>query len=222
MISPAVFDAALLALFWILYFCVHSLQASLSVKTMVSQRLPAFMPYYRLMFNFVAIVLLAAPLWLLYAGEKVALWSFTGVSFWMTQTLALAAVIGFLVSTRYYDGREFLGLRQLADHETTVENREGLCLSPFHRYVRHPWYSFALVLIWTRPMDSLMLTSAIAVTVYLFTGSRLEEKKLLIYYGSVYGKYRCMVPGLLPVPWKYLKSEDVDTLTHEYHSTQTR
>ncbi len=222
MANVIILDAASLGLIWILYFCIHSLQASLSVKAMVSRQFPTFMPYYRLTFNLVAIVLLVAPLWLLHTGEKVALWNFTGASFWITQAFALAAVIGFLISMRYYDGREFLGLRQLTDSEIRVEDQGSLCLSPFHCYVRHPWYSFALVLIWTRPMDSLMLTSAVAVTLYFFMGSKLEERKLLTYYGNVYEKYLSMVPGLIPLPWKHLKSEDIDALIREYQSTQTR
>ena len=67
-----------------------------------------------------------------------------------------------------------------------------------------------------------MLTSTTIITLYFFMGSKLEERKLLTYYGDVYEKYMSMVPGLIPLPWKYLKPEDVETLIHEYHSTQAR
>lgn len=220
MTNAAIIDAVWLGLIWTAYFCIHSLQASLSVKAIVSRKIPAFIPYYRLTFNLMAIVLLLLPIWLLYTGEKIVLWSFTGALFWITQMLALAAVIGFLISARYYDGREFLGLRQLTDNETGVADQESLCLSPFHRYVRHPWYSFALILIWTRPMDSLMLTSASVITLYLVIGSKLEESKLLVYYGNVYARYISMVPGLIPLPWKHLQAKDIDALIKEYRSAQ--
>ncbi len=220
MTTAMIIDAIWLGLIWTAYFCIHSLQASLPVKNMINRKFPMFMPYYRLMFNLVATALLIPPLWLLYTGDKIVLWNFTGALFWITQGLALAAVFGFLISTRYYDGREFLGLRQLTSHATGITNQENLCLSPFHRYVRHPWYSFALILIWTRPMDSLMLTSASIITLYLIIGSRLEENKLLTYYGNVYARYISMVPGLIPLPWKYLRTQDVDTLIKEYRSTR--
>ena len=141
MTNPVILDAVSLALVWVMYFCIHSLLASLSVKTIVRQRFLIFMPYYRLTFNITAIFLLIPPLWFLYTGEKVHLWSFTGVSFWITQAFALAAVIGFLISACYYDGKEFLGLRQLSENETRIEDQENLLLSPFHCYVRHPWYA---------------------------------------------------------------------------------
>ena len=160
---------------------------------------------YRLGYNVLAVGLLLPPLWLLYHGAAVPLWEWRGVGYWLTQALALAAVIGFVVSTRYYDGQAFLGLRQLKAGATQVEDQEHLRLSPLHRYVRHPWYSMALVLIWTRPMDSLMLVTAILLSGYFYLGSRLEEHKLLGYYGVTYRKYRAMVPPLIPLPWKYLK-----------------
>ena len=56
----------LLIVSWLVYFGLHSLLASIGVKQYVATRWPRAMPAYRLVFNVLAVVLLAVPLWLLY------------------------------------------------------------------------------------------------------------------------------------------------------------
>jgi len=82
--------------------------------------------------------------------------------------------------------------------------------------VRHPWYFLGLVLIWTRDMDPAFLLSASAMTLYFVVGSLLEERKLIRYHGEVYRRYRKRVPGLIPLPWKYLPAEEADRLVADY------
>jgi hypothetical protein len=221
-VDPVLRDAVLLATIWLAYFAFHSLLASLKLKSWVSEHHPDFMPGYRLTFNIIAVALLVFPLWLMFTGQRSVIWAFDGWLAWLMNGFALLAVVAFLISMKYYDGQEFLGLRQLRDREKRIEDQENLHISPFHRYVRHPWYSFALVLIWTRPMDSLMLISAVFMTLYFFFGSRLEEAKLKSYYGDVYKRYIKKVPGLIPLPWKYLSQTEADALIHEYQANQGR
>jgi hypothetical protein len=40
----------------------------------------------------------------------------------------------------------------------------------------------------------------------------LEEKKLLIYHGDIYRRYMARVPGLIPLPWKFLTAEEAEAL----------
>ena len=57
-----------------------------------------------------------------------------------------------------------------------------------------------------------MLVSVIMMTLYFVIGSRLEEKKLLSYYGNAYAHYRRKVPGLVPLPWKRLSHAEAQEL----------
>lgn len=221
-IDPVTLDALLLALIWLAYFGIHSMLASLTIKGWVSRYLPDFMPAYRLSFNVIAIGLLAFPIWLLVTGQRVVIWQFDGWLSWLMNGIAVLTILAFLLSMKYYDGQEFLGLRQLRDQDKRIEDQENLHISPFHRFVRHPWYFFALLLIWTRPMDSLMLISAIFMSLYFLLGSRLEEEKLKHYYGDVYKNYIQKVPGLIPLPWKYLSQTEAEALINEYQANQGR
>lgn len=197
--------AAQLLTAWLAYFALHSILASLGVKQFVASRCPQCLPFYRLAFNAAAIFLLLIPLYLLISWRTEPLWQWQGLSLWISNAIALLAGLLFLLTLRYYEMTEFFGLRQLRDQETAVEDQEHFQLSPFHRYVRHPWYTLGITLLWTRSMDLMMLVSAVAITLYFIFGSRLEERKLIQYHGDIYRRYKDKVPGILPLPWKYLR-----------------
>lgn len=200
------------ALAWVLYALLHSLLASLAFKGWVARRWPAAMPGYRLAYNAVALATLAPMAWLILGSDGDWLWRWEGLPAWCANGLALSALLGFAASTRHYDMDEFLGLAQLRARARHVDRAGGFAISPFHRFVRHPWYCFGLVLIWTRDMNPALLVSAVAVTLYFIVGSRLEEKKLLSLHGEAYRRYREHVPGLLPLPWKYLSAAEAAAL----------
>lgn len=197
----------LLLALWGLYGLLHSLLASLPVKHYIAAHHPQLMPYYRLGFNAIALLLLLPPLYLTWSWRGPLLWQWSGPLFWLANGLALLAAAGFLWTLLYYSGAEFLGLSQAKSGEQRVEDQEHFSLSPLHRYVRHPWYAMGLVIIWTRDMDAMFLATASVLTLYLVIGSRLEERKLLSYHGRVYQEYRNRVPGLFPLPWRHLSKE---------------
>jgi hypothetical protein len=160
----------LLILSWLAYFSLHSLLASIWVKQFVALRWPRAMPAYRLVFNLLAVLLLAVPLGLTLNASGPWIWRWSGLASGVAVLLsaAAAAVVGFLWTLKFYDGREFLGLRQLNERNTSVDDQEQFQLSPLHRWVR--------------------------------------------YHGEIYRRYRQRVPGLFPLPWKYLRDSDVQAL----------
>ena len=170
------------------------------------------MPCYRISFNLIAVLLLSLPFYVSATGQSIPLWQFTGVSKFIAHGVSLLAIIGFIWSLKFYDMREFSGIRQLVEQEKSVEDQEHLQISPMHRFVRHPWYTFALMLIWSRPMNSLVFASSTLLSAYFIFGSRLEEKKLVQYYGEVYKQYQRKVPRLVPLPWRYLSAKEANDL----------
>ncbi len=208
-------EMSLLAILWLVYFALHSALASLRAKSWVARRFPHWMPIYRLGFNILATLALLPILWLLFRHPGPSLWAWTGAWSWLANGLALAALIGFMRSARYYDTGEFLGLRQWKAATCTIEDQEGFRISPFHRHVRHPWYSLGLVLLWTRDMTTALFLSAVLMTAYLFIGAHLEEQKLIARYGAAYRRYMQRVPGLIPLPWKSISAEEAKDLVAE-------
>lgn len=207
-----IFDAitaqiASLALAWTAYLALHSLLASEALKAWAQRTRPNLFRRYRLLYNLIAIGLLLPLLGLTLMTEGQPLWAWQGGFAWLSHGGAVLAVVGFIWSSRAYDLGEFAGIRAPSDKE----NRLGL--SPLHRVVRHPWYFFGLVLLWTRDMDSARLTVVTIITVYLFIGSYLEDRKLERELGERYRDYRARVPGVIPRPWRVLSRADYARLT---------
>lgn len=199
------------------YFVLHSITASIALKQWIATRWPAFMPWYRMAFNILASILLIPLLVVMYLFPGETLWSWHGLGFYLTSAAALMAIVGFLYSLAYYDLAEFWGTKQLREGNSSVYDQENFHISPFHRYVRHPWYFFALVLIWTRDVSTVQLLVYSLVTVYFVIGSKIEEQKLIAYHGEVYKKYQQKVAGVIPLPWKILSAEQAQKLLHEYY-----
>ncbi len=198
---------------WIIYGAVHSLLASLTFKEWLFHRWPALQPAYRILFNVVAVITLAPQMFLIliYKGETVFSWPPEWQ--WLAHTLSLLAIIGFIWSLKFYDLQEFLGLKQWRNrHQPAANSDAQFVISPLHRFVRHPWYSFAFVLMWAREMDAMMLATSIIVSGYFIIGAYFEERKLVKLYGDAYQKYRRQVPGLVPLPWRYLTTKEALTL----------
>lgn len=199
-----------IALAWLIYFALHSLLADSGCKAWVANRWPQYMPGYRLGFNVFSVVALGPILWLVYGFESAWVWQWSGNWAWLANLLTLTAVLLFFASARAYDMDEFFGVRQLKEH--VRDDRQSFTLSAFHRFVRHPWYFLSLILIWSREMNKSLLVSAVLITLYIFVGARLEERKLLARYGAAYREYMQRVPGLIPSPWKYLTVTEADAL----------
>jgi len=209
-------QSTLIIVLFLGYFLLHSFTASLWLKRQIARRYPALMPWYRLMFNLSA-TLLALPLaWIAWRYPGETLWQWQGVMFYLMNGIALLALLTLFYSSRFYDMQEFLGLRQLQTETREVNDLEHFHISPFHRYVRHPWYFLILVILWTRDMSNNQLLIYTLVTLYLFIGSRMEERKLLVYHGRVYEDYRKRVAGLIPLPWKVLSKNEAEELLRKY------
>jgi len=193
-----------LAAYWSFYFALHSLLASHWIKRRVMACCPRLAPRYRLFYTLVATVLLLPALYLLYTAPGPWLWRWEGVAGWIADGLAIAALLGFASSARAYDMAAFLGIRP-SPPILTPERAEPLRFSASHRWVRHPWYFYGLILLWTRDMNAAMLVTAVLATVYILIGTWLEERKLVAELGESYREYQRRVPALFPLPWKRLE-----------------
>jgi len=197
---------------WALYALIHSLLASIAVKRRIAKRWPAALRAYRIVFNVLSLLLLLPLLAALVVWRGPLLWTWSGPWAWLANGFALAALAGFVWSLRYYDTGVFSGLAQWRERRTGIDDGERFNLSPLHRYVRHPWYALALVILWTRDMDEVRLVSAICISLYLWLGSLLEERKLLVLHGDVYARYRRRVNGLIPWPGRVLDAAEARQL----------
>lgn len=179
-----------LGIYWLIYFFIHSALASLWVKGKVGLKLPWVLPYYRILYNLIAIIGLIPLLYmsLTRAGESeiLALRLLGGL-------LCLAGIYFMRKAFLVFNTLEFLGLKP--------EGNSPLVKTGMYAYVRHPLYFASILLIGGLsllfPSPTMWLTLVISYT-YLLIGSKLEERKLKKHYGQVYVDYSKEVKALIP------------------------
>ena len=196
-----VVDAQLIyAVAWLTFGAGHSLLAGEAAKARLRPLLGAF---YRLSYNVFAVVHLAL-VWL------VGAWAFRGQDGYDLGSSLGPALIGvnlagwlvMLVGLRGYDLGRLGGTRQIRNYLKGIDepDDEPLRLDGLHRYVRHPLYSAAFLILWGGASDDLGVATAVWGSFYLLIGSWFEERRLLRLYGTAYADYRARAPAF--VPWK--------------------
>ncbi len=111
---------------------------------------------------------------------------------------ALGFVVLVAALARYDLGR-FSGVTQLFTGErVSAVSNEPLQISGLNKWVRHPLYTGAFLLLWGGAINSFELWTAIWGTVYLVVGTAFEERKLLRIYGDDYHQYQQQVPRYFP------------------------
>lgn len=202
---------ALLILAWTAFFILHSLLAGHTAKAWVKNHWPRLYRQYRLTYNVVALITIVPAMVYAWVYPSPLLWQWQGtwdIAYWLLMIFCAWVTI---VSSRQYDMKAFLGLSSQAPGAIHTGD-EPFALSDAHRYVRHPWYSAGLLIIWIQDMHVNWLISCVLMSVYFWFGSRLEESKLLDYYGEPYRRYRQKVPGLIPRPWRMISKQEAKAL----------
>jgi protein-S-isoprenylcysteine O-methyltransferase Ste14 len=130
----------------------------------------------------------------LIAPQGLVRWSFRAVF-----VLSIAGVawtiwaLGIFVNFR---------LRPIIDDLHGTEPRPNpLIVRGPYRWVRHPLYLSALLMIWSYPdltLDRLLLD--LLFTVWVIAATVLEERDLVVAYGEAYRSYQRKVPTL--IPWR--------------------
>jgi protein-S-isoprenylcysteine O-methyltransferase Ste14 len=188
-------------MFWLilsiaLWGSIHSLLASLSFKSLLRRTLgDKFMKPYRLLYNIFAVISIAPVLYLMAVLPDEVLyqapppWSYL---MWLGQGIS---VFLLFVAVSQTDVLSFAGLRQLIEEEKTGK----LVTHGLYRFVRHPLYTFSLLILWLSPrvtINSFMVY--LALTIYVLVGAFFEERKLLREFGQEYANYRSVTPMLMP------------------------
>ena len=188
------------ALLWISFGLVHSLLTLGSVK----RTLEPWLSYrYRIIYNLVSALHIGV---IMYVGRKLFHRAeYVVFSDWQHNVLVAIGLTGIfvmLLSLREYDLGLFSGLKQwrLGRMGKIQDTLEPLSTQGFHRFVRHPLYTGAFLILWGGAESMYGLMTAVWGSAYLLIGTHFEERKLIGLYGDKYRHYRATVP--LYVPWK--------------------
>ncbi len=191
-------------IFFILFCASHSLFARKKFKEKLFRLFPKTRPFYRIFYNFLAVILLA--LWLVtLPGERV-LYRTDGFLMLLLITIQLLALAGAIKSLKGH-GSVFMGLTQLRRYLYHGEqpqyldepNRGSFIQSGFYSYMRHPLYTFSMVILAASPiMTQNLLYIIICVGLYFYIGSYFEERGLIKRFGDDYRTYQKEVSRFVP------------------------
>jgi len=178
----------------VVFSVVHSVLAADRVREPATRLLGGHSSRYRVLYNLVAVALLAATL-LLAGGEYPVVWRTRGVLRAVFLGIQAVALAGFLLTFRSFNLGGFLGLKEpphgMGDRLAT-EGMYGLC--------RHPLYFFTSLFFSAWPtMNLKWFIVAVWLWAYSYLGSIFEERKLLRTFGAPYARYRATHPRLMPL-----------------------
>ncbi len=179
-----------------LWGLIHSLLASLSFKNFFRRTLGAgFMNFYRLLYNLFSVVSFGFIVYLMVILPDKNLYRVPHPWSYLMQTGQGISALLLFVAVLQTDMLSFAGLRQLIEEERVGK----LVTDGLYRFVRHPLYTFSLLVLWLSP--SVTVNSFIvylALTLYVLVGAFFEERKLLREFGKEYANYRAVTAMLIP------------------------
>ena len=191
-----------LALLWIGWCFVHSLLITGRFKDWVRKRGGLLLGSYRILYVVLSFITLIPVLWYQHTLPQARLFSGSGPWLILQIILLFYALIMFYGGMKVYDIDHFLGLSQWRSYRRgQPANSLPFTVKGILCYVRHPWYSGGLTLLWSLgPLTDVNLLARIILSLYLVIGTILEEKKLGRELGEPYRSYCQQVPML--VPWR--------------------
>jgi protein-S-isoprenylcysteine O-methyltransferase Ste14 len=176
---------------WLSFGIAHSILCQPRVKLWAAPQLGRA---YRLVYNGVSLVHIGVVLGL---GRALI----APVDFSLPTALLGIHLVGwvvFLMALKDYDLSRFSGMAQWRG--VGSDDDENFVTNGFHRYVRHPLYLGAVMMLWGGVRDDLGFATALWASLYFAIGTVFEERKLAGLYGQAYLDYKARVPAI--VPWK--------------------
>lgn len=142
----------------------------------------------------------------LWQESPVRLVTLEGAGRWLARAPFIAAFLATFWASRSLGRFDSLGIRPILHRLRGKEPREiPIAIRGPYRWVRHPMYSFTLVMMWSYPdLTADRLIFNLAWTVWIVVGSVLEERDLVQEFGEDYRRYQGEVPML--IPWRIPRS----------------
>jgi len=187
--------------FWLIFAVavwgvVHSIMASLGFKNILQRTFgDGAMKFYRLFYNIFSAISFVPILYLMVILPNKDLYQVSSPWNYVMLAGQGISVLLLFAAVLQTDTLSFVGLRQIFSDE----KNGTLVVNGFYRYVRHPLYTFGLLILWLSPnMTVNLLVIYISLTIYILVGAYFEERKLLREFGDEYTDYKAVTPMLIP------------------------
>ena len=123
-----------------------------------------------------------------------------GMLRWLPRAVYIISIAGFAWGIMALGSFDTFGPRPILDRlRGTDSPPQPFTVHGPYRWVRHPLYSFCLLMIWSCPdltVDRLLFN--VLWTAWIIVGTVLEERDLVAAFGETYRDYQRKVPMLIP------------------------
>lgn len=190
-----------IAILWTGYCALHSFLISISFTNFLTRRLKNYYAFYRVFYVLVALGLL---IWLIKYTDQLEdeILITYSLPWEVIRYLFLfgSLLIFFWAFFFSYDPLHFFGIRQIMEFaKPERKNSFGeLKKNGLLGVVRHPMYLALIIFLWSTTFTLVDIVVNFILTTYVIIGTVLEEKKLIIEFGSAYEIYQREVPMLIP------------------------
>ena len=168
----------------------------------------AYQGFYRLIYSAVSVITLLPVLYFYWQLPDRPLYAIPAPFSWLMIGLQLAGFIGLTVSVLQSGALAFVGVQQAADYFSgnDIGKQSGLgevlVSHGLYRWMRHPLYTFSMLLLWASPiMSRNNLILVILITAYFVVGSFIEEQRLEQDFGQAYADYKKRASRFIPFIW---------------------
>jgi protein-S-isoprenylcysteine O-methyltransferase Ste14 len=188
-------------MFWLIFSIalwgvIHSIMASFRFKAFLRRVLGnRIYKYYRLLYNVFSVFSFVPILYLMIVIPDEGLYQIPApwrYLMFMGQGLSVMMLFISVMQTGVF---AFVGLQQIFNGET---NGDLVTSGPYH-YIRHPLYTFGLLILWLSPNETVnSFVVYNSLTIYIIVGAYFEEKKLLREFEDKYAEYMENTPMFVP------------------------
>lgn len=193
----------LLVSLWGGWCFLHSFMITPTVTGFVQKHFEKEYQYYRIFYNFMALVTLIPVLIYSFSIKGPAVFRWEGPFRIVQGLLAGSALLLFIGGAGRYDLAQFLGIRQVRENSTCSALTDDCHLDTggILGMIRHPWYAGGILIVWARNLDTAAILTSLVITGYFIVGAFLEERKILAEFGEEYIGYQRRVSMLFPFKW---------------------
>ena len=185
------------ALLSLLFFLQHSIMVRQPIRKRLGEIIPDtfYSAFYALTSGMALLIVM-----LFWQKTPTPLFTAEGVSYWLLRMLFFVCIAGFSWGSRSLGSFDPLGVKVVSRHMRGKESVQmPLKVRGAYQWMRHPLYFFSLIMFWSCPVltaDRLLFN--LMWTIWVITGTVLEERDLVREFGGQYQEYQKKVPMLIP------------------------
>lgn len=191
----------IIALLWAGYCALHSYLISTGFTNLMNRLLKKYYAFFRLFYFLISLVLLI-PL-INYTGKLdnnviIVYGQYLDI---LRKVLTYGSLLMFFWAFFIdYDSLSFFGIRQILNFGKTQETKSSCEIKKrgLLGIMRHPMYLALIIYLWCQTTKIADIVVNVVLTVYVFIGTILEEKKLVLEFGETYIRYQKEVPMIIP------------------------